>query len=61
MDNAVQPINDPEIFMVSDNQDNLDTSPQTVTLPPGADETAESNAIDRLNSGIFWVFSLGDF
>jgi len=58
MDNAVQPINDQEIFTVSDNQD---TSPQTVTLTQVADETAEPNAIDRLNSGNFWVFYSGNF
>merc|ERR1719365_156980 len=43
MDNAVQPINDAEVFTVSDN---LDTSPQTAILTPFADGTAEPNATD---------------
>ena len=58
MENAVQPINDAEVFTVSDN---LDTSPQTAILTPFADGTAEPNATDRLNSGNFWVFYKGDF
>lgn len=43
MDNAVQPINDPETFMASGNQINIETSSQTVILTPVDVGTPESN------------------
>ena len=43
MDNSVQPINDPETFMASGNEINMETSPQTVILTPVDVETPEQN------------------
>ena len=43
MDNSVQPINDPETFMASGNEINMETSPQTVILTPVDVGTPEQN------------------
>ena len=43
MDNAVQPINDPETFMASGNQIDMETSPKTVTITPVDVGTPEPN------------------
>ena len=43
MDNAVQPINDPETFMASGNEIDMETSPQTVISTPVDVGTPEQN------------------
>ena len=43
MDNAVQPIDDPETFMASGNEIDMETSPQTVIATPVDVGTPEQN------------------
>ena len=51
MDNSVQPINDPEPFMASGNEINMETSSHTVILTPVDVGTPEQN-VDQQQSEV---------
>ena len=51
MDNAVQPINDPETFMASGNEINMETSPETVISTPVDVGTPKEN-VDQQQSEV---------